>query len=228
MPLERRDLEHFMNQARIKLPGASDAGIKAEFYEVCKEFLADTNSWVEHFHLPVTVGKQEYLLSPRDGGQVIRLLGVWDGNRIPVAAAMPHFGTVHIRWPIQQTSIVPTPGQHMTLSASNPYLVVVNKNIVEPTTSDDYPIVPDFVLKVYSVHVLDGLLGKMMGQQAKSFTNANMSLYHLRRFRTGIQMARVAADRHNLRGGQTWLFPRGWQANTQRGGMVTAWPAETF
>jgi hypothetical protein len=228
MPLNTQDIEHFLNQARIKLPGASDTGIKAEFYEVCKEFLEDSNAWVEHVYLPVTAGVQEYNLIPKRGGQIIRLSGVFDGNRIPVAATMPEFGRLHIRWPINISSIVPVAGAPYTLSSSNPYLVAFVKNLDEPTTKDMLPVVPEFLLKVYSIHVLDGLLGKMMGQQAKSFSNAQMSLYHLKRFRTGINIAKVAALRQNTQGAQNWMFPRGWRANTQRGGMVTAWPAETF
>lgn len=228
MPLDPQSVEHFLNQARIKLPGSSDSGIKAEFYEVCKEFLNDSNAWVEHLFVPVTAGIQDYLLTPKHGGQIIRLSGVFDGNRIPVAAVMPDFGRVHIRWPIQVSSIVPTPGSPITLNASNPYLVVVVKNVTDPTTRDNLPIVPEFLLKVYSLHILDGLLGKMMGQQAKSFSNQTMSLYHLRRFRTGIQQAKKAALNQNTQGAQNWSFPRGWASNTQRGGMVTAWPPETF
>jgi len=205
-----------MNQARIKLTGASDSGIKAEFYEVCKEFLQDSNSWVERDHLYVTAGIQDYLLTPRDGGQVIRLLGVWDGIRIPVASFMPQFGTVSIRTPIQVTSTAPaTPP---TLAATNPYLVAYVKNVTEPTSRDDFPLVPEFLLKVYSLHLLDGVLGKMMGQQSKSYSNDAKSTYHLKRFRAGIQLAKTAAARQNTVGAQTWSFPRGWGSNTQRGG----------
>jgi hypothetical protein len=229
MPLSNRELEHFMNQCRIKLPGASDSGIKTEFYEVCKEFLADSNAWVEHIQLPVVVGVQDYPLVPQHGGQIVSLVGVWDGNRLPVTAFMEQFGEVHIRWPIQQTSIAIPPGTPITtLSAANPFLAVVIKNVDLPTSREDFPVVPEFLLRVYSVHITDGVLGKMMQQQNKSYSNDAKSLYHLRRFRTGIQIAKTAAARKNTKGAQTWSYPRGWGANTQRGGMVTAWPAETF
>jgi hypothetical protein len=71
---------------------------------------------------------------------------------------------------------------------------------------------------------LDGLLGKMMGQQQKTYSNNNLSAYHLKRFRTGIQLAKVAAERANLHGAQNWAYPRGWGSKSQRGGMSTAYP----
>jgi hypothetical protein len=104
----------------------------------------------------------------------------------------------------------------------------VVKNVTLPTTREDVPIVPEQLLRVYSVHLLDGLLGKMMGQQAKSYSNSAMSMYHLKRFRTGIVIARTAAARDNLVGGQEWAFPRGWTSRSQRGGVSTAWPTRAF
>ena len=104
----------------------------------------------------------------------------------------------------------------------------VIKTITLPTGRDAVPIAPDWTLGVYSVDILDGLLGKMMGQQTKSFSNAAMSKYHLQRFRTAIQLARTAAIRQNSVGAQEWAYPRGWSAGSQRGGVSTAWPTRAF
>ena len=225
--LEPKDVEHFMNQARIKLTGASDEGIKSERYEVLKEFFEDSNSWRSHLHLAVTAGLQRYTLIPRDNGQIIRLMGVWDGNRFPVAAFMPEFGELEVRWPIQVSTVIPAGQPPYQLQASNPWLVTVVENVQEPTTRENFPVAPAWALKVYSITILDGVLGKMMAQPFKSYSNDNKSAYHLRRFRTGIQMARTAAARQNTVGAQTWSFPRGWDGRTQRGNMSTAFPPAT-
>lgn len=225
MPLDPRSLERFMVQARIKLTGASDAGILAELFDVLKEFCEDSNAWIERFHLPVVAGKQHYLLTPKEGGQIIRLLGVWDGNRFPVAAFMPRPGELEVRWPIQDTSIIPT-SPSTSLSPTNPWLVTIVEN-VKDTDRSNTPIAPADLLHLYSVTLLDGLLGKMMGQTNKSYSNAALSQYHLRRFRTGIQAARTAVARQNTVGAQTWSYPRGWNSNTQRGGLATAFPPAT-
>src|ERR1019366_1548788 len=157
-----------MNQARVKLPGASDSGIRAELYDVCKEFLADSNAWREDIQFQPVTTQQNYELIPVHAGQIIRLMGVWDNNMIPVPAFMPEFGEVRL---VSAPSASP---------ASLPLWVArVVKNVTLPTTREDVPIVPEQLLRVYSVHLLDGLLGKMMGQQTKSYSNSAMSMYHL-------------------------------------------------
>jgi hypothetical protein len=216
-----------LNQARVKLPGSSDSGIKSELYETIREFLQDSNAWVENISLLVTAGVLEYLLVPRGGGQITRLDGVWDGNRTPVPASMPDFSTLVVHQPIQVSSVAPV-STVTTLSAQNPWLVSVIKNIVLPTTRDNIPIAPEFILKVYEPYILDGVLGRMMTHQAKSYSNQTLGVYHLRRFEDGKSQARVAANRQNLLGGQNWKFPQSFRTRGQRGGVSTAWPTETF
>lgn len=212
----KRDFDQLMNQARIKLPGASDAGIKLELFDVMKEFLKDSNAWTEDITFTAQAGTLQYILSPLDGGQIIRLVGVFDDKGIPVPAFMPTFGTLQL---VNQASIVPT---------QPVWTARVIKNVALPTTREDIPIGPDWLLTVYSLDILDGLLGKMMGQQNKTFSNGQMSTYHLRRFRTAIQSARTAAIRQNTVGAQEWAFPRGWGSSSQRGGVSTAWPTRAF
>lgn len=214
--LDRHTFDMLMNQARIKLPGSSDSGIKLELYDVMKEFLADSHAWTEDITFTAAPNVLLYTLLPQFGGQIISLVGVWDDKFIPIPAFMPDFGTIRI---VNQAST--TPNQPL-------WTARVVKNITLPTTKDDVPVGPDWLLTVYSVHILDGLLGKMMGQQAKSFSNDKMAAYHLKRFRTGIQIARTAALRQNTTGAQEWAFPRGWTTSTQRGGVSTAWPTRAF
>lgn len=211
MALDPREVQQLLTQAQIKLMGASESGIKAELYDVLKEFFEDSSSWTEDISfLPVST-TQDYLLAPAQDGQIIRLIGVWDDKGLPVDAFMPVFGTLHLLFPLQNDA------------AAN-YTARVVKTITVPVTRDALPVAPEWTLRVYSIHVLDGLLGKMMGQQQKSYTNNSLSVYHLKRFRTGIQIAKVAAERANLRGAQSWSFPRGWSSRNQRGGVSTAYP----
>lgn len=226
--LEQKDVEFLLNQARIKLPGSSDGGIKTELFSVMKEFLKDSNSWIEHQQLMVTAGKHEYLITPKENGQIIRLIGVRDGNRIPVAASMPKVGptgqlVVHQRIDI---SSVPqsTPG---SLTSNAPWTLAFVKNVDLPQTANQLPIAPSFALQQYSGVILDGILGHMMMEQAKSYTNASSAMYHLKRFRDGIGEARNDAWNQNMLGGARWVFPQNFATHNQRGGSVATWPGET-
>lgn len=215
--LDPRMFDQLMNQARIKLPGSSDAGIKLELYDVMKEFLKDSSAWTEDILFTAQPGTTDYILTPvQDGGQIIYLVGVWDDKMIPVPAFMPNFGSIRLVHPASTAANQPS------------WTARVVKNVTLPTTKEDVPIGPDWLLSVYSLDILDGLLGKMMGQQNKTYSNGTMSTYHLRRFRTAIQGARTAAIRQNTKGAQEWAYPRGWSASTQRGGVSTAWPSRAF
>ncbi len=231
MALDKDDFEDFMNQCRSRLTGASDAGIKAALFEILKEFFKDSLSWRHHIWLAVTSGTQEYRLTPRDGGQIIQLFGVIDGNKTPVAAFMPEFGRLLVRWPIQVTTIMPANwDDDIAWTASpnpaNPWLVSFAENVKKPTTRDNIPVAPEWVLKVYSSYILDGVLGWLMSEPNKSYSNDTKSAYHLRRFRTGIQAARTAAARQNTFGAQTWAYPRGWESRSQRMFAAIGFPGE--
>ncbi len=209
MSLHENDFNRFMDMARIKLTGASDAGIKAELFDVLHEFFSDSGSWTEMLTIQIVPGITTYALTPQKGGKIIRLIGVWDPNQIPQEAFMPEFGVLQLVYPT---------------NLANPYTVAVEKQVVLPTARDGVPDAPTWVLQVYERTVLDGVLGKMMGQQNKSYSNDTLSTYHLRRFRDGIQMARVATQRQNTKGAQAWAYPRQYRTSTQRGGISTANP----
>lgn len=227
--LEKEDIEHFMAEAEVELTGASVSGIKLALYTVLDEFFQDSLSWREHIHVSVTAGIQDYKILNKEGGRPVAFLGAFDGWRLGVPAFMPRFGEVRFKWPVQVTSIpvTTTPPAPQPLSQTNPWLIVIAETVKKPTTREDFPVAPAWVLQVYFREILDGLLGKMMAQPSKSYSNQTQAAYHLKRFRQGIQIARVAAQRENTVGASNWRFPGGWQSNTQRGGMVSSFPPAT-
>ena len=205
-----------LNLARTELVGASDAGIKAQLYDVCREFFKDSNSWYEHIKLSVIANERHYRITPADGGMILRLAAVFDNNKIALAAILPHLDP-----PSAELELVYP--QNISFTAR----VVVTKQIVEPTTDDMLPDAPRWLLPVYHETILDGVLGKMMGQSTKSYSNDTLSTYHLRRFRDGIMQARVASERANLYGGKAWRYPNSYRTTSQRGGVSTPFPRPT-
>jgi len=214
--MDERDVERLLNLARTELVGASDAGIKGQLYDVCREFFKDSNSWYEHISVPVLANTRHYRITPREGGMILRLVTVWDANHITVAAILPHLDP-----PSAELELVYPQNINFTARA------VVTKQIVEPTTRDMLPDAPRWLLPVYHETILDGVLGKMMGQSSKSYSNETLATYHLRRFRDGIMQARVASERANLYGGQAWRFPGAFWTNSQRGGVSTPFPSDS-
>lgn len=228
MPLEKLDVEMFLNRARIDLPGASDSGIKIEMWAAIHEFLKDSNAWIETVRLPVVAGTQTYLITPLYGGQIIRLNAVRDGNFVPVAASMPDIPMLCVNRRIDISSIAVASNDN-SLGSNHPWWVSITKNITLPRTGDELPVAPSFVLSKYQQHILDGVSGRMMLSPAKTYSNIALGKYHLQRFRDGIGEARSDVWNQNVRGGQRWAFPQTFSTHSQRSWSAGAyWPPETF
>lgn len=213
MTIEARYFDRLMNQARVRLPGSSDSGIKLEIFEVLREFFEDSNSWREWIQFSVVAGTQDYILVPQEQGMIIRLNGVHDSNCFPQFCTLHDNDTckLHVVYPISNTP-------------ASPWTAQVIKNVDLPTSKDDIPIAPNWVLSRYSVTILDGLQGKMMEQSNKPYSDPQKAIYHLKRFRTGIQIARQEANTRYLVGAQTWRFPQQFRTHNQRGGVSTGFP----
>ena len=224
MAINNEDMTRLMNQARIKLIGASDAGIKNELFEVFTEFFDISSCWTEQVDIDALAYQKDYDISVSEG-QVIRLGGVAassiystsatleaaealnNGQSLgfhPQTAFMPDFGTLHLINP-------PSSPQTMRM--------MVIKNVALPTTRDAVPLAPSWVLPVYSRYILAGILGNMMNHPQKSYSNDTLGTYNLKRFQDGIARARVAAMRGNTFGAQAWSFPQGFKTRSQRGFM---------
>lgn len=216
MPINPNDFTQLMNQARVTLVGSSDAGLKGAFYDVCSEFLNDSSAWTQDVSFLAITTRTEYMLNVPEG-QIIRLAGVatpqtpqgqaQNANTvpggIPVPALMPDVGTVVIPAQNADTRLVAT--------------FVCNVGL--PSDRKGVPIAPDWLLPIWHVGLLDGLLGKMMLQPGKSYSNERTATYHLKRFRDAIARARVSKLRASTNGTQAWRFPQTFRANTQQGGV---------
>lgn len=216
MAIQDRDFERLMNQARIELPGASEGGLRGVLWDVINEFFADSNSWTEPIALTLNANTTVYTISPSQGGMILRLVAIIDQNFIAYPAFLsslaPPSAVITLVWP-----------QNINIAVTA-YTV---KNIILPNTREEIPDAPNWLFPVYGRAVLEGLLGRMMNQPSKSYSNDAKAVYHLKRFRDHIQVARVAAERGNLLGGQSWRFPQNFRSQSQRGGVSTPFPQPT-
>lgn len=220
MPINKVDFEQFIHQAQVKVVGASDAGLKGEFYDVVSEFLNDSSIWTQEVTIPYQPNTQNYpLLIPE--GVILRLSGVVDWGSvvpllptqtippgtpapIPVSALMPIHGLLTVKNIPQITGF---------------YQAQVVTNIALPTDKHMLPQAPDWLLPIWHVGLLDGLLGKMMTSPNKSYSNATQGAYHLKRFRDAIARARVSKLKANTVGAQAWRFPQQFRSMSQQSGV---------
>lgn len=202
-----RAIDRMMASVRPRLPGVLDPAIQNELFIVMDEFFKGSLAWKNVVPISVVAGTQGYDLEPDDNGIVWELMlsyqqlnpatgqSAWDTTgSVPVPARMDVPGTVYFMNPVNEAGTVQ---------------VQVALTVDQPLTSDGFPIAPLWLCDRYAQSVwLDGVLGKMMSQPAKPYSNAQLSLFHLRRFRSGIMKAKVTAQHANVYRGQAWKFPQ--------------------
>ena len=231
MPSHNKDLTYLLNQARVALPGASDAGIKHTLYQVLHEFFDTTSAWKQDVQINVEPYVQAYIVSV-PAGQIIRLFTVLDSNLFQQPAVLlapsqpgpPGGSTLNP----SNSGTPPNPSSEtdfmtvmLQLQYSQPQIFTVSliTNVTQPSGREGIPEYPDWTLSKFGRVILDGLLGTMMGQPSKSYTQDSLSVYHLKRFRDGMAMVRVAMTRSNSVGSQNWVFPQNYRTRNQRGGV---------
>ena len=179
MAIDKQSFERFLSQLRTKLPGSSDTGIKEKLFDVLDEFCEYSGAWQETLTVPILAGtttgnvstNTTYTLTPAQDGNIIRLVGVWDSNLIPVPAFLPTFeggpnsvGQLQLINPVNQN-------QNVT--------VTVAKTVVLPTTKDDVPVFSQTLFKRYHRYLRDGVMGYMQAQMGKPYTNQQLSTANL-------------------------------------------------
>lgn len=217
MAINKNDLEQLLNQARVTLVGASEGGLKGAFYDVLSEFFNDSSCWTQCIPVSAIPNVTLYPLQVNEG-QVLRLVGVSTPfppqgtpqnatsvpGGVPIPALMPEIGTLILK--------------NSPVSATQ-YIAEVVTNVAQPVDRAGLPQAPDWVIPVWHVGLLDGLLGKMMVQPNKSYSNLTQGAYHLKRFRDVIARARVSKLRANTNGAQAWRFPQQYRSTSQQGGV---------
>lgn len=187
------EINRLMDNLRVRLPGAIDDAIKLEVYNAVNDFFQGTNLWFEDLELEVNPDDDVFTVTT-NSGTIFRLMWVLDNNQHQVPAGMDTPGEIELR---------DKPSEPRTYTARVALTVAgVNK--------EGYPTFPMWVLQYYMNDIIDGVLGRMMSQQAKPYSNAQLALVHTRKFSSAVAFARVEAKRRNVYRGQDWAFPQGW------------------
>jgi hypothetical protein len=187
------DLSRLMDNLRIKLPGALDGVIQLEMFSALNEFFQNSNAWTEDIEFETVGNEQSYLLVQTQPGAINRLMYVVNADGTPIAATMQTPGELELVY-------APTDG--LTLTAR------VALTVTDPVTREGYPDYPDWFLNKYGNDIMDGVLGRMMSQMAKPYSNERLAIFHMKKFQNAISQAKVEAQHKNVYRGQAWRFPQ--------------------
>lgn len=193
----------FIIAAARMLPGVNNDVIRFEAFNVFNDFFNDSSCWLEALSFNVLPNVTAYDIVPTQG-QVIRLAGVVDSHGTPQPAMMPNFGQVVL-------SRIP--------SITDTFTAAAVLNVTQPTNKDDMPIIPDWALSIYGTGISAGLLGRMMTQKNKSYSDQTLGIYQLKVFKDTVTRARVATMRNNTFGTQDWYYPQAFRTRGQHGGV---------
>jgi hypothetical protein len=195
-------VNRLLDLAKVRLPGVLNDALTQELFHLLNDFFMGTNIWRETLDVSVTSTTSSYLQDPdaytydlisEEGGEVFRLMGLVNASGIPVDASMRVPGEIVLKY---------------SPNAAETYKAGVAVTVKDPVDSDGIPQFPEWVLKKYDNAILDGLLGRMMTQAAKPYSNPNLAMAHLRKYTQAKAAARVESARQNVYTGQTWRFPQ--------------------
>lgn len=210
MPNLTQDYERLINQAIVELPGASDAGIRQALYEIMHEFFTETDVWQEEISVSVVADTVDYTLTIAEGGEFVRLLALVNSAGAGQPAISDMVGNITLR---------------DTPSAAATWTATISKTIGIPVDREGKPLIPNWVISRWEPVISAGLIGRMMMQNKKPYSDKIGAQYWLRRFRNGLGNVKSAILHGNLKGANTWSYPRGFamtRGSQRSGGTDTS------
>lgn len=237
------EMDRLMNTLRINLPGAVDSAIQLELFNAIDEHLRRTNAWRYETDIRLAQGHVRYPIFPPAGTALVRAIGVTQNGRPILsqntgASALTQRGRITadvvdpdgdalfdadatvaegaalryaLYFPTYITiDIPPSPD-----AIVHPIKMVLALTLAQDNLADDvgdWPLEPWMHERFFSAW-LSGALFRMMSQISKPWTNAQMALFHGKRFRNF-----MSGDIQEAQRGHVYNPPSG--GITRRGGWT--------
>lgn len=185
--------DRLMDDARVALPGATDAGIQRELWNVVNEACRDGWLWRETVSVPVVEGQLQYDLAPT-GSEVIFVLNAGH-ETLDLTEAYVEFGKLYL-------TTLPT-------AADAAGFLIVTLVLAPAVDAPNNPegLIPEDMWRMFHQLWLHGLLSRMMAHPAKPYSNATLAVFHRRSFTRDLAEARLQVRTGGVPGVQTWRFP---------------------
>lgn len=180
-----------------------DDVIMLELQFVVKEFLDESNVWVDPILLATTANVTDYPVES-EFGSVNRLLNVVNENGSPVAASL-------LEPPNDEDLYV----VRLAVAPSTSGDLIANVSLTPDSAIPVADSVPDWMWGRYRSGFIDGVLGRLFSQPAKPYTNGTLAVVHSNRFRSAASKAKREMLNRNRFRGQGWAFPQSF-ATTRR------------
>lgn len=175
-----------LDNLRIALPGALDGTIQQELFNTVDELCRTANAHRAPFAITTVVGQSIY----------------------PVVVS--GFVTLTVMYASDPGIVFDRDDGTATLASppEDVRTIALELSLGPDTLELPADWLPDTVWERQYQALLHGVLGRMMGQIAKPYSDRITGAYHARRFRNLMAMARHDANTGGAPGAQRWRYPR--------------------
>lgn len=185
--------DRLMDDLRMSLPGAVDAAIQRALWSVINTACRDGWVWRETTGVAITTTSLQYDVTPA-GTDVVQVISVTHPT-MNVSDAVVEFGKLFL-------TILPTVAE-----AADPVLIAL---VLAPALDavDPEGLIPSDMWSTYYDLWKNGVMGAMMAQPAKPYTNPTLAAFYARSFKRDLGQARLRVRTGGVSGAQMWRFPR--------------------
>jgi len=195
-----------------RLPGASKTLVEAEIVKTIENFCRDSTAWRDTLYgFDVTAGQREISVIVDDGSQlkVVGLLRVYYNQKQLTQYSHTPWET-STNYPSGWTT---KPGDPSTIMLSTIPIVTDANSIdvlayLRPVDPVNITVDMTLLTEDFWEIIFDGVMGRMLSQNDKPYSNATSAAYHLSRYRHGTRKARDMANRGFTGNAQNWVFPK--------------------
>lgn len=187
--------DRLMDNLRVKLPGAIDPLIKTELWNTLNDACREGHLWRETIDVPLVEGEVAYEVAPA-GAEVVHVYGVSH-------ATLDVTGTVYDNGMVVLRNRTP-----LFSDTTTPLFVDAALTPSLDAGADIENLIPADMWSTHHNMLVDGVIGRMMGQVAKPYSNPALAAYHLRSYRSQMVEARRRIKTGGIPGAQTWRYPR--------------------
>ncbi len=200
------NISAWLRVALPQLPGAVRSVVRTELLAAIKEFYEKSSALRETVTRNVVANVSAYAITPDTTNcLVLQLLqAAYNKKEIGILTRKPfdlHDPGTPVAWYRSGHNIlnlVPAPEAALT-EGLQVYLTMRPDPTIDQT-------VPDVTHEEHFDAILSGLLGRMMQQPSKPYTNLQLAQYHLKRFKAQIAQYKGLANKGSVPAGAGWTF----------------------